>query len=112
MLSAGGYRVVASPDGRAAGNAFRLHGAAVDLLVTDVVMPGMSGTALADELRGVRPGLKVLFMSGYTDDAVLRHGIQYDRVAFLHKPFTPGALLDAVGRAMGGPPTEGIAPSV
>ena len=112
VLSAGGYRVIAAPDGRAAWNAFRLHGAAVDLLVTDVVMPGMSGTALADELRGVRPGLKVLFMSGYTDDAVLRHGIQYDRVAFLHKPFTPGALLDAVGRAMGGPPPDGTAPPV
>jgi CheY-like chemotaxis protein len=66
------------------------------LLVTDIVMPGMNGRELADLLRARVPGLRVLFMSGYTDDAVMRHGIVSDEAAFLQKPFTAERLTRAV----------------
>jgi PAS domain S-box-containing protein len=114
VLSARGHRVIAAADGRAGLEAFRsaaAAGTAVDLLVTDVVMPGMGGRELAEELRDRRPGLKLLFMSGYTDDAVLRHGIRHDRVAFLPKPFT----ADAVSRVLSGGRVEsppGVVPSL
>ncbi|MDP1919737.1 MAG: PAS domain S-box protein [Myxococcales bacterium] len=72
----------------------------VDLVLTDVVMPGGSGRELADSLLERRPGLKVLFMSGYTDDAVVRHGVREGSVQLLQKPFTPDTLLAAVGAAL------------
>ena len=76
---------------------------AIDLLVTDVVLPGLSGRELSERLLAARPQLMVLFMSGYTDDAVVRHGIESDRVAFLQKPFTVDALLRRVRRVLGPP---------
>ena len=70
--------------------------ATIDLMLTDVVMPGMSGRELADSLKQKLPKLKVIFMSGYTDDSVVRHGINHEEVAFLQKPFTPFNLLKKV----------------
>lgn len=87
-----GYRVLEA-DGAAM--AIRLeasHDGPIDLLVTDVVMPDMGGRELAEAIRKVRPEIAVLFVSGYTDDAVIRHGVEVSEDAFLQKPYTPITL--------------------
>lgn len=94
VLQTLGYRVL-----QASGGARALElcqKAPVDLVVTDVVLPEMGGRELVENLTRLRPGLKVLFMSGYTDDAVVRRGVLQAEVAFLQKPFTMAALGDRV----------------
>lgn len=82
-----GFTVMTARDGTEALHLVRERAAKIDLLATDVVMPNMSGRELADRLRSEFAGLKVLFMSGYTDDTLLRHGVYEARESFLQKPF-------------------------
>ncbi|MBK8237290.1 MAG: response regulator [Deltaproteobacteria bacterium] len=91
-----GYEVLSAEHGHAACERFDTDGERIDLLLTDVVMPRMGGRELAELLRARRPELRVLYMSGHADDAVLRHGVMRDDVAYLPKPFTPAALADKV----------------
>jgi PAS domain S-box-containing protein len=97
-----GYQVLDAADGAAALRLWDQQEAAVDLLVTDVVMPAMGGRELAQELTRRRPGLKVLYMSGYTDDVVVRHGVAEAEAAFLPKPFSPSDLAQKVRELLDG----------
>ncbi len=101
ILTRLGYTVLVASDGRAALELAAAHRGPIHLLVTDVIMPEMSGRQLADRLRQQRPSLKVLFVSGYTDDAIVRHGILEPGIAFLQKPFTPLTLARKVREALG-----------
>ena len=74
----------------------RAHPEEIHLLVSDVVMPGQSGLQLARQLSGERPKMKVLYMSGYTDEAIVRHGLLDPGTNFLQKPFTPTVLARKV----------------
>lgn len=97
-----GYRVLAAADGDAAMAISLAFPGRIALLVTDVVMPGMNGRALADHLVTQRPGLPVLFVSGYTDDDVLRKGITTDERTLLAKPFTSLELARRVRASIDG----------
>jgi signal transduction histidine kinase/CheY-like chemotaxis protein len=91
-----GYVVIAAGNGEAALAAARAHEGRIDLLVTDVIMPGMPGPKVAEAMQLLRPGIKVLFLSGYTDDAMVHHGLREGEISFLQKPFTLEALARKV----------------
>jgi len=91
-----GYRVLEARTGVEALEVARAHGGPIHLLLTDVVMPKMGGKQLAQELALERPTMSVLFVSGYTDNTVVQHGVLDQGVAFLQKPFTPSILVDRV----------------
>jgi CheY-like chemotaxis protein len=95
-LQAQGYTVLESTSAEGAVEMAQAHAGAIDVLLTDVVMPGMSGRLVAERLQGLRPKLKVIYMSGYTDDAMVRHGIQQAEADFLQKPFRPDDLARKV----------------
>jgi PAS domain S-box-containing protein len=94
-----GYTVLAADPVRALDLA-ACHPGAIDLLITDVVMPGTSGPILAAKLRALRPGLRTVFMSGYIDDAMTRHGVLDSGDPFLQKPFTLAQLEEAIQMAL------------
>ncbi|MDQ7779850.1 MAG: PAS domain S-box protein [Planctomycetota bacterium] len=92
MLKSMNYRVSVAASGGEALTAVEKNGVLPDLLITDVVMPGMSGVALVERLRRTQPNLKVLYMSGYTENAIVHHGILDPGIPFIQKPFNLGAL--------------------
>ncbi len=94
-LEGAGYRVLASRGGRAALDAARAA-PGLALLLTDVVMPELNGRQLADEVLRIAPGARVLFMSGYTHNAIVHHGVLDEGIEFLAKPFTPSSLVARV----------------
>jgi signal transduction histidine kinase/CheY-like chemotaxis protein len=96
VLRLHGYTVLEAAHGREALATARDYPDPIHLLVADVVMPELGGGPLAAQLAGARPGLKVLYLSGYTEDAVSRHGVAPAEGGFLHKPFTPAALARKV----------------
>jgi DNA-binding NtrC family response regulator len=95
-LVRGGYRVMDTSDPLEARRLSDKYRGRIHLLITDVVMPKVSGRELAQELQKRRGEMKILFMSGYTDAAVVNTGILHKEVAFLQKPFTPTALIEKV----------------
>jgi two-component system, cell cycle sensor histidine kinase and response regulator CckA len=96
ILEARGYTVLAACDGAHAIEAARAWDGPIHLLISDVVMPGMSGSELAAQLVADRPGIRVLYISGYPEDAIARHGVLQPGRSFLQKPFPPGVLLQTV----------------
>ncbi len=92
ILERQGYRVLSAESPTQALEKAKSSAGAIHLLVTDVIMPGMNGRSLAEELRSTRPQMKVLFISGYTDDMVLQHGQLEVGMGFLPKPFSPETL--------------------
>ncbi|MEI6245321.1 MAG: response regulator, partial [Acidobacteriota bacterium] len=104
-LASAGYRVLEASDGRMAIEVFDQHRGQIDLVITDVVMPHLGGRELVTALQAKQPGLRVIYTSGYADDAVLRHGISRAEVDCLAKPYTPGVLLqkarDVIDQAPG-----------
>jgi PAS domain S-box-containing protein len=100
ILARRGYEVVEASDGPSALQAWEHHDGHIDLLLTDVVMPGMSGKELAERLAERQPGLEPVFMSGYTDDVVLRHGVEGEEQQLVQKPFDAETLLAAIRTAL------------
>jgi PAS domain S-box-containing protein len=96
LLKEGGYNVLEASGGEEALGICKEHTAPIDLLITDVVMPKMSGKDVADQLKTIHPETKVLFMSGYTDEAIVHHGIVDPDIAFLQKPFSEKALAQKI----------------
>ena len=101
ILASCGYSVLEATNGKEAIQRAQTNARTIHLLMSDVVMPHLGGRELAERIRARRPGCKVLFLSGYADDAVVRHGILDGGYAFLQKPFTPVSLARKVRSVLG-----------
>jgi CheY-like chemotaxis protein len=95
--------VIAAPDGMAALNAAGAHDGRIDLLLTDVIMPGLNGRQLADRFATIHPEARVLYMSGYAGEALSAQGVLDSSVAFLAKPFVPAELARKVREVLDAP---------
>ncbi|MEP6729628.1 MAG: two-component regulator propeller domain-containing protein [bacterium] len=102
VLGRFGYTVLTADCGAEALEVSAGFEGTIDLLLTDIVMPGMSGRKLAEQLMPLRPGMRLLYASGYTEDAIIRHGVLSEETAFLSKPFTPNELLRKVQETLQG----------
>jgi PAS domain S-box-containing protein len=100
ILERQGYRVISAQHGRDAMEIATRETGQIDLVLTDVVMPGMNGRGLVERLAGIRPSIKSLYMSGYTDDDIIRRGFIEPSKSFLQKPFTSEALLETVRKVL------------
>jgi len=107
VLNSKGYKVLEASRGEEALSMARECPGPIHLLVTDVVMPAMSGRELARNLASFHPEIKVLYMSGYTGNAIVHHGVIEEGLAFIQKPFTPEALARKVREALDTPPKAG-----
>ncbi|HXN46929.1 MAG TPA: response regulator [Bryobacteraceae bacterium] len=96
MLSRQGYTVLEAASGPEALRVWKQHASSIDLILTDVVMPSMAGPELAAKLMAERADLKVLYMSGYPEDVMAKHGLTASESTFVHKPFTSDALIHSV----------------
>ena len=93
VMSSAGYIVMECKDADQALSMSSSYSGTIHLMITDVIMPGASGRELAQKITALRTGIRVLFMSGYTDNAIVHHGVLDEDVAFIEKPFTPAKLL-------------------
>jgi CheY-like chemotaxis protein len=100
ILQRAGYRVLEASDGGAALRISEDCATLIHLLLTDVVMPVLGGREVAEHLMGTRQALKVLYMSGYTEDAIVRHGVLHSSMNYLQKPFTPDSVLRRVRQVL------------
>ena len=103
ILEGNGYRVLQARNAREAMLIGRGYGGAIDLMLTDLVLPGMNGPELADELRPLRPGMQVLYISGYRDDVRVRRLEQVGKVVF-PKPFSAAAIAEKVSGVLAATP--------
>jgi two-component system cell cycle sensor histidine kinase/response regulator CckA len=103
VLESNGYRLLVAPNGVAALSICAQYEEPIHLLLTDVVMPEMSGRELADRLASQHPEMKVLYMSGYTDDVIVHHGVLDEGTAFIQKPFAADVLARKVREVLGDP---------
>jgi PAS domain S-box-containing protein len=103
MLRKNGYTVLLASAGDQALEIAARHRGRIDLLLTDVVMPGLSGRILSERLTSARPDTRVLYMSGYSDDAILRHGVKKAAAHFIQKPFSIDALAHKVRETLSAP---------
>ena len=101
VLESFGYQVLAAGDGAEAIQITEQHQGRIDLLMTDVVVTGMGGRELAEILPHQFPQMKMPFSSGYTNDAVVRHGLSHEKVALLQKPYEPTVLAGKVRQVLG-----------
>jgi PAS domain S-box-containing protein len=105
ILAQFGYTVIEAPNGEEALRLAEAYGGTIHLVLTDVVMPRLSGRDLAQRVLGSHPESKILYMSGYTDDAVVQRGVLEHEVTLLRKPFTPYALVASVREVLDGTPS-------
>jgi len=106
VLSFGGYQVFGARTAAEAMRVFRQQRAKVQLLLTDVVLPGTNGRELARELRLLDPALKTMFISGYPDNEVTRHGLEEPGMFYLPKPFSVESLMQKVRQVLAAAPIE------
>jgi CheY-like chemotaxis protein len=95
-----GYTVLTARDGEEALSLSKRHPATIDLVLTDIVMPRMSGRELVEQITVQRPDVRILYMSGYTDDVIIRKGLHDPSASFMEKPFTTASLAERVRKRL------------